>query len=1200
MQRLELSSVPIAGPNLIEASAGTGKTYTISGLVLRLVLEQGLGIDRILVVTYTKAATAELRERIRGRLSQARAVFAAGQSDDPLLRTLLAACPDRDLAQRRLTHAILGFERAPVLTIHGFCQRVLRDQAFETGMPFDSELEPDQSELLQELADDFWRLRVQDLPPGLAARMAAEDLRPEALLAEVQDGLGKPYLVPRGAEFPDGLAALEQDFETAHHTARDAWREQRQEISELLQQGKINRNKYRLTSVPGWFAAMDAFLRGPDGPWFDKFVKFTPAELAAAAPKGQAPLAHPFFDLCAELLVARQALEAAYDQARAALRLALLGYARRELPERRRRSRTLAYDDLLLNLHQALQGPGGPALATALRGQYQAALIDEFQDTDPIQYAIFQHIYDGSGLPLFFVGDPKQAIYGFRGADLFAYLRASREVAAGHTLEHNWRSDPGVIRAVNRLFGAGERPFLFADIGFRPALAAEREREPLVERGGRPEPFRVWLLASGAKPLSKEEARARLARATAAEIARLLRLAAEGGLTLGGRPLSGGDIAVLVATHREGRQVRQALMEQGVYSVQRSPDSVFHSAEAEQLELLLQALLEPGREARVRAALCGPLFGLDGQQIVDLNQDEQALEAHIEAFRDYRQRWLEQGFMRMLRHLMGQREAPRRLLALADGERRLTNLLHLAELLHQHDSTQSPGPEGLVKWLGQQRANAGAADEAQLRLESDENLVQIVTIHKSKGLEYPIVFCPFVWNGGLHQGKPGRPYQFHDPSQDWAALLELGSERMEQDRPLALGEELAERLRLLYVALTRAAHRCYLGWGRISGAEQSALGWLLHTPPQPDGPDPVARLAQGFRGLKDADLRRRLEQLAEQAKGQLCIEPLPAFGLGAGAGRSAAALGQARRLDRNLDSGVRVTSFTALARGLGDAGMAQLPDHDAGTAGPSQPVESVVPSGIFAFPRGARAGTCLHAVFEQLDFTMRDRVALERLVATTLARHGFGADWVETVADMVERVLATRLLDAGAASDEPLHLGRLAPAQCLVELEFHYALAPIRAAGLRRLLAASPWAAAPALQRALSRLAFADVRGHLKGFIDLVFEADGRYYLADYKSNWLGPQGVDYRPERLAEAVAEDAYFLQYLLYAIALHRYLGGRLPGYAYERHFGGVFYLFLRGMDPQPGPGRDTSNGVFFDRPPAELIRALDAYLGAGDVS
>ncbi len=1119
------------------------------------------------------------------------------------MRALFAACPDRALAQRRLTHAILGFERAPVLTIHGFCQRVLRDQAFESGMPFDSELEPDQSELIQELADDFWRLRVQDLPPGLAERLAAEDLRPEGLLAEVQDGLGKPYLVPRAAEIPANLAALERAFEAAHRTASEAWREQRQEISELLLNSKINRNKYRLASLPGWLAAMDAFLQRPDGPWFDKFVKFTPAELAAAAPKGGAPLAHPFFDLCAELLAAHQALEGAYQQARAALRLALLEYARQELPARRRRGRTLAFDDLLLNLHQALEGVGGPALAAALRAQYQAALIDEFQDTDPIQYAIFERIYEGSGLPLFFVGDPKQAIYGFRGADLFAYLRASREIDARHTLEHNWRSDPGVIQAVNSLFGACERPFLFADIGFRSALAAERDHEPLVERGGRTEPFRVWLLESGAKPLNKEEARVRLAQATAAEIARLLRLAAEGGLALGGRPLSGGDIAVLVATHSEGRRVRQALLEQGVYSVQRSPDSVFHSAEAEQLELLLQALLEPGREARVRAALCGPLFGLNGAQILALSQDEQALESHIEAFRDYRQRWLEQGFVRMLRHLLGEREAPRRLLALADGERRLTNLLHLAELLHQHDSAQRPGPEGLVKWLGQQRANAGAADEAQLRLESDENLVQIVTIHRSKGLEYPVVFCPFVWNGGLRLGKTGRCYQFHDPTHDWSAVLELGSERMEQDRPLALGEELAERLRLLYVALTRAAHRCYLGWGRISGAEQSALGWLLHPPSDPDDPDPAGRVAKGFKGLKDADLHQRLEQLAAKAEGQLCIESLPAPGPIAGAGRGGAALGPARQLGRPLEAGGRVTSFTALARGLSDAGVtpaAQLPDHDAGTATPPEFAELLAPSGIFAFPRGARAGTCLHAVFEQLDFTARDRAALEQLVTAKLVAHGFGPDWVGTVADMVERVLATPLLDAGKDFAEPLYLGRLAPAQCLVELEFHYPLAPVRAAGLRRLLAASHWAAAPSLQRALNRLAFADIQGYLRGFIDLVFEADGRYYLADYKSNWLGAAAVDYRPERLAEAIAEEAYFLQYLLYAIALHRYLSWRLPDYDYERHFGGVFYLFLRGMDPQPGPDLDPANGVFFDRPPAELIRALDAYLAEGEIS
>ncbi|QQS53049.1 MAG: exodeoxyribonuclease V subunit beta [Candidatus Competibacteraceae bacterium] len=1198
MQRLDPLYTPLAGFNLIEASAGTGKTYTITALYARLVVEAGIPVSRILVVTYTNAATKELRDRIRARLSAIRAAFLRGRAaeHDELATRLLDLSPDREIAIRRLSNAVRGFDEAAIFTIHGFCKRALGDNAFESGLSFETELMADTSDLLQEIVEDFWRREFYAGSPLVVQYFLDERSSPDKLLAQIERHLGKPYLrvVTPGGE-ADG-PTLEHAFVAAFQQARILWLQDRAEIAKLLLESPgLNRQKYGLKHIPRWLEAMNAYLAAetPKLVLFDKFAQFTATKLQASINKGKTAPQHPFFDACETL---KTACEALVDYCRHQIPVKLLAWCNTELAIRKRRQQLQSYDDLLLDLHAALHHPRqGAALLETLRHRYAAALIDEFQDTDPVQYAIFRDIYTDAGKPVFLVGDPKQAIYSFRGADIFAYLAARNDTpdANRHTLDVNWRSDPRLLTALNAVFGAvGNQPFLFDGIPFHPAIPADgKQREPLWIQGRLEPPLHLWLLEPDSdKPVDKGTASHQAARATAAEIARLLNLGARNRARIGDRPLTGGDIAVLVRSHWQGRMIRNELLRLGVPSVQHADDSVFVSGEALQLEWLLAAVAEPGDEGRVRAALASDLFGLSGEDLQQLREAEQNWTAWLERFQDYRLLWREHGFMRFFRAWLTGEEVPQRLLAFRDGERRLTNLLHLAELLHIAGRTH-PGMAGLLKWLGDRRRTpANRDEEQQLRLESDENLVRIVTVHKSKGLEYEVVFCPFLWDGRLRaDGKDGTALLYHDPADAGRAILTIGADEKHPARQHARREEMAENLRLFYVALTRAKQRCTLVWGKIKDAETASPAWLLHHPPVV-GPsqDRLEVTRQRFKELTATALRGDLQTVFAAAGETVAIAPLPTE---SGQRYQPPAIAEpelrAREFAGPLPEFWRIGSFTALTAGY----SVEAPDYDMSATIPEAATESAITApikGIFEFPRGARAGVCLHTLFERLDFTQSEDERLEALVGRTLESHGLDAEeWTPVVADLARRVLVTPLNPAG------LRLARVTPDRRLNELEFTYPLANLRADALRRVLEQHGYATGP-FREMIETLEFNPLRGYMKGFIDLVFEADGQFWLVDYKSNWLGAEPAAYRRERLDEAMAREAYLLQYLIYTVALHRYLRLRLPNYDYEQHFGGVFYLFLRGMDPALGP----ACGVFHDRPAAALVAALDALMTTGN--
>jgi exodeoxyribonuclease V beta subunit len=1188
---LDTATLPLTGLQLIEASAGTGKTHAITTLYLRLLLETPRTVREILVVTFTHAATDELRGRIRRRLVEARGLLGdparVAALEDTALRDVLQRQLDADggdAARHKLARMLAGIDEAAIFTIHSFCQRALREHAFESGEMFDAELTESQQDLVEAAVADWWRRRFY--PDAALAGFAAG--RPRlATPGAVGAWLGT--LLHREVELrlpPCDIAALKD----LAGRLRTQWPQQRTAFRQALDDSPhLSRRQDKslhLDFVAG-LAALDAWAAGD---------ALAPADAARAL--GQQELdgyvtekrrgsgGHaPQLAFAAEL----DELFAQLD----ALELHLLGEARGDVRARvdrqKRHANLLAFDDLINRLRDALLADGGERLAARIAAQFPAAMIDEFQDTDPAQYDIFSRIWrNRPDSCLLMIGDPKQAIYSFRGADIYAYVRARHETAPAqrHTMATNWRSSAALVDGVDALFAHLPDAFrMGADVPWVKVGAAGRaDAGPLLLDGERPVPLQFWIRDDDERH-NKDEFREDAAAALAVRCAQLLSAAAAGNATLAGKALAPRDIAVLVRSHHEAARVQDALLARGVGSALASQHSVFNTTEATDLARVLDALLDPADERALRRALVTPLWGMTADALARLLDDEAARDALQGQVHELHAHWLARGFMPMFRRWLHGAGVPANLLGRPRGERALTNLLHLAELLQQA-SREHASPDELRRWYA--RALAGdalvAGQAQQLRLESDENLVQVVTMHKSKGLEYPVVFLPFA-GIGREAGSNDAPL-CHDPAADHRLVLD----HVDPDNARArAGEEnLAEDMRLLYVALTRASHLCCVQWGAVPGF--SALALLLLGEPgealatvrerhlQLCGAGKRGKSAAGNRLLRAAVQQR----VAAHPQSIVVLSPPQGDERYRAPGGDAPAW-QVRPVLRTPARDWRVTSFSALASQSPDQheSAPTLPVGAAGEDAPGASAGGIAAGGtdIAAFPRGTRAGHFFHELLEHLDFPQARGPYLEHVIRQQCLRHGIAEHWVGTVANGVENVLDTPL-------EQGLLLRDLTLARRSNECEFHYPLAGLEARALERVV---PGLAG--LDTRTPRFTFAPVSGLMHGYIDLVFEHAGRWYVADWKTNWLGPTPAHYGRAALEHAMRHHAYDLQYWVYSIALHRHLAQKLgDGYKHEHHFGGVYYFFLRGMRPDSG----MRSGVFFERPERAHIEALDALL------
>jgi exodeoxyribonuclease V beta subunit len=1160
------------GVTLLEASAGTGKTYALAALVLRLIAEEGVPIGRIVVTTYTIPATAELRERIRARLGEALDGFdeKPKSNSTPFVAEFVARHRGNPLTRSRIANALRDFDQASISTIHGFCHRMIQERTFESGTKPALELMPDESALVRETSEDFWRRNFGEETPGLTPIAMLSGFTPESLakLFSSVSNHSQAKILPCASTWRKAAAdvlAMLADFRAQWPGWRDAI--ERSFVSDPA--WAIGKWKKREIIAPQ-FDLVERLAADANAPLstYAALEYFRPSAIAKAKgiSKKHTMPEHEFTTWC-------EAFNDACSAYSASLKSAFLAWAKGDLAERKERLGVIAFGDLLGIFHQALFRPGGERLAEAIRARFDVALVDEFQDTDPVQAAIFTRLFAAKPHRLFYIGDPKQAIYGFRGADLYTYLRVTETADRKFRLDTNHRSDGVLVAAVNSLFARPSAPFIDTRIPFEPVLSAKAlDVRPLVNSEGIRAPMRFWFWDSE-KPITTSSATELLPDIVASEIVRMLQSS-----RLGDRGLLPRDCAILCVKNAQCQEMQEALGKRGVPSVVLSNSSVFASDEARELYLVMSALASPSRESSIRAALATRLMGYDAAMLERVSAGGVEWEGILSRFQEYHTRWRDHGFIQTLRGLVQTERLRPRILAQPEGERRLTNLLHLGELLHATAGEFRLGPAGLLRWFADEMADPGSGDERELRLERDDDAVKILTIHKSKGLEWPVVFCPFLWaKADLRQNQAPL---FHDSGD--SAVLDLGSGDVSLARARAEHEQLSERMRLLYVALTRARHECHVVWGQFKDSENSPLMWLLE-PPSSAGEDAPAALRAHAESLTSQMLRATLERLAAQWPAQLAITALP---------EKSATFFQPETGDSPvrgacvfqgvIDRSWRVSSFTAFTV-LRDT---EEGDYDRDV----RPVFSGERRGIHAFPGGKKAGVCIHDIMEDFDFTRPSE--LPSLVEGKLRLHGMHSTehalaLVQTLRKLIETPLQPAAVPEKRAGkrredvlelplgDESasLRLSLIPKSRTLRELEFHLPTALIHPGELSQFTSAG--------------LLFEPRRGILKGFIDLIFEHEGRFHIVDWKSNLLGSGSDAYTQEAMRAEIAHHRYDLQWQIYLVALHRYLRLRL-GDAYDpaKNLGTVFYIFLRGVEPyQP------SLGIHRAIPDLNALAALD---------
>ncbi len=1162
---LPLFKLDLLATNLIEASAGTGKTWTISSLYLRLIVELGLLPEQILVVTFTKAATAELKDRIRLRMLQLRELLREHQPldvDDNFTAELLEQGLEPELMLDRINRAIQVFDDAAILTIHGFCQRALSDYAFESGQTLTMDMLADESELFNQAVTDYWRIQVSEADSDLVSRIVSQYKTPVKLGEFLVKYIARPYVrrkLPEALDKKQCLLTLEE----AYSALISHWQSGQIELHDFLSGSPlISHRSYKKNTVKRWTEEVAIWLSNdhcPTDQTCKVLERFTPQ--AVLKYKKDPAIEIPIMPLLEKFEAVRVALKTVtrvIDYEFAVFLNNALTHCSKNVKQLKLEARLQSYNDMLQDLSLSLKSNNADKLLKSLRKDYHVALIDEFQDTDPLQYDIFNAIFSSADLPMTMVGDPKQAIYSFRGADVFAYLQAREHATHVYTLDTNWRSVPGLIRALNCLFSGEHDIFKSNQIDYHPMQSPQTQTEQLLIDGKPASPLVFSVAESTAEdPINIGDGEAISLQDTAMRIAALLRLSSEGRACLQQQdkqllPLNGSHMAVLVRSHHHAECMQNYLQEVGVPSVRRTQDNVFHSQEAYQLQNVLRAMAEPTQGVLLRTALCSDLIGLSGNQIEQLQNNDENWRVWVERFLHYHQLWHDYGLLRALRECQHQLEISRRLLSYSGGERKLTNLQQLVELLQTYAINESADMHTLLHWFEQQRhAKRTAADEYLIRLESDDLRVQVITIHASKGLEYPIVFCPTLWKSKKTDTKHPAVY-WHDPGSDYQATLDFGSRQFQEALETADKEQFAEDMRLAYVALTRARHMCCVVVGNFKETESAPVNWWV---------DPENNMP--------GDWNMKLQSLIEKQGDVISIETMqlwePEKAIQWSAGDQPVSL-RARSFTGSIPHAMRMTSFSSLHNGHSP----DAPDYDQQSTGERQPA-----TGIHMFPRGARCGRCLHAIYENWDFTCSDEAALQQLIKDQLLIHGFDDSWQDTVYNNVHDVLSTELNSKG------LQLAQIENSWRMNELEFHFPLTDINSDGLRDII--EPWFPD------LPWPSFSTISGYMKGFIDLIFEANGQFYVLDYKSNWLGIDANAYDQAAIENAMNREGYILQYLIYVVAVHRLLKSRLESYDYDRDFGDVLYLFLRGMAPKNA----AQNGIYTKHPDRQLIDSLDNY-------
>lgn len=1174
---LDVVALPLHGRHLIEASAGTGKTFNITRLYLRLLLEKKLSVQQILVMTFTNAATEEIRGRIAQTLDAALSYWQGKRQqrsvdEDPVFERLYTQFSGEE-AEQLLQAALLELDEASVYTIHGFCNRILSELAFSGGAAMQLALQTDTRELYLQATRDWIRFMAGKHDEyGLLVNAGWHI--PQQFLAVFESAI-RSGLTPHVVTEQDITAQAEAALSDQQRTLRPLFEQVRDTLEnqyDVIADALIDNDKNRALRVSQFEQITDWLSAASLTPAPDALGKFIHGNRLRGKDELKALLA-PLKSLAAEVKSVIGEVEKQRDaqlDAAPAMQVAAQAFTfiRAHVARQKAQQGIVDFDDLITMLAQKTEH-ADTELARALRRKFPAALIDEFQDTDANQYQILSSVYPpGSETEiLLMIGDPKQAIYGFRGGDIFTYLKAGKSADYRWVMDTNYRSVPAMVQSYNRLFygaplsGAPADVFGF-DIRYDPVKAASMasaNKTPLSDPQSDRDALNYITLDMDCEQdtPAKFVMQQQLAQWIATEIVRLLQQA-----RLGESPLKPQDIAILVRSAGEAKIIQQALQKGGLASVFLSNrENLFAASEASDLYRVLDGIWHYNDHGRLCAALSSPMFGFSHETLIDLlyHENDQLWESVMETISLLRRIWLQRGCMALVLHLMEES-------FIAGGdeiERQLTNYLHLAEVLEREAATRAQ-PEQLLIWLHRQISEPDSAQEHVQRLESDAHLIQLITQHGAKGLEYPIVFVPFA-SDYRNPVKVGNQqvtlFRYFDEASK-ALCLQLGATPTVRAR--VTQEADAEAMRLLYVAVTRAAHRCYLGVAPFDSHQQSSLAKATDVAAYDNWQQAITRISE------ETDTSTALVKISGQSQPELprlLAEEQPDL--------------QVDTFEGDVSEAWRLYSFSALARKERVVNQtrreAELQEVLVQPAGQTESLET-----RFSFQKGAAAGNLLHDILEVTNFSEPDWFGESQTATLGPLTQLFGLDdtQTESLFGWLQEVLDTPLNSDG------LTLSSLNKKATLREAEFYFPMASVSQQQLNQFLAEYRQEQDQAA-RFFPAFDSHQLEGMMHGFIDLIFEYDGRYFVADYKSTHLGDTYSDYLPEKLRQNNQHHLYDLQYLIYSVALHRYLQNSLPDYSPQHHFGGVYYLYVRGMHP----ANTAFEGVYYTPLSVSRLQALD---------
>ncbi len=1138
------ATIQLKEANLIEASAGTGKTYSIALLALRLIVEKGIPIDKILMVTFTRDAAAEMELRVRSFIREALLVARNnGPAEDLTIKSIVTEAKDKGLVIDRLQDALAQFDKAAIFTIHSFCGRILKEFAFESSQLFRSgTLEPDQYELLLDDAfNQCWRELVTTRSTE-AIRTMKENGQSRKKLRELIKGQlsGKPIYLPPDPE--QAVAELDQIRQQQEQIQRELESAVTRHIAEWAARPEILKGAAK-THLKNIVEEQDinSLLNKIDGYISESKPQYI--ETYIDQPTLQLKRNHN------ELIQREKTIIAISFSLLAAQCCARIENI---LKEARQKEGQITFDDMIVELHRAVcLSPGAEAkensLGGILRKRYLAVFIDEFQDTDKLQYEIFSTLFQDTRSKqkhiVFYIGDPKQSIYAFRKADLNTYFTARENVDNLYRMNKNYRSSISYIQAMNSFFTPSENAdiFLTDQIRYYEVEAPDKKQKTggLVYKDTPLSPLRIVCCTQ------KES----IYRSVASLVEQLLKnrkfkLDKNGNLS----PIHAGQIGILVRTNKEGQRIRKELARLQILAVTISDQKVFESEQAVELSYILESVENISR-GNINRSLLTVIAGYAEEELHTLDQ-----ELLLLTFKTYQEVWKEKGVYAFLRQFLRDVQITKRQLAgsILNGERVLADTFQLIEMLHEAEKRKNYNPGELIHWLKKGiEGQFESADQYLQRIESDENAVKIVTIHKSKGLEYDIVIAPFL---DVNANSKADIKQFHNNNQYYTAENGLLDDPLKN---LFIEQEEQENMRLLYVAVTRARFHCYVLSAQNN--KESSLKSILE--PLLIDNKPI----QGIRLFSHEDLDAIKEEYKnnvnfEKDAPELINETSPLPPSSTDDSGAFVIIPNIMIPDHNWER----TSYSKLNT-----------PHD-----PLPAIQTIVSEDAYdrfiflQLRKGALAGNLIHDLLERIDFSNSDYWA--KVINATLHRFpGAGVSALQE--DLFKQFLET--ITAVDLIEDRLSLNQVHRKQRLSELEFDLALTDVNLNAIPELIEGK-------IPIRVNRER--SLTGILNGKIDLFFEHQGKYYIVDWKSNHLGNRAEDYHQTAMSAAMEANNYHLQYYLYTVAIKRYLQTRLDTFDYETNFGGVFYLFIRGIR------RGSQHGIYFHRPAKQDIEELEQLL------